>query len=149
MAPAIFIVPGIWETAPIWDHLISILKTKYHLSVSVTKLISTGRTTPGAPRMTDDIAHIRSDLTSAVEAAGLEGVIALCHSAGGFLGIEAMEGLTEKAFKGKGKQGGVKRLILMTAAVAPEGHAHDPLPFMKIEVRPLIVAPERSSINSL
>lgn len=44
-----------------------------------------------------------------------------------------MEGLSEKAMNEKGKQGGLKRIIFLTAAVAPEGHVHDPMPFMKIE----------------
>lgn len=111
----------------------SILKTKYSLPVITTKLLSIGYTAPDAPRMTDDIAHIRSDLASVVETAGSEGVIMLCHSAGGFLGAGAMEGLNEKAMNEKGKEGGVKKIIFLTAAVASEGHVHDPTPFMKIE----------------
>jgi pimeloyl-ACP methyl ester carboxylesterase len=135
MAPTIFIVPGIWEGPSVWDNLISILTTKYNFPVKLTKLISTGQTSPNAPRINDDIAYIKSDLTSAVEAAGPDGIIAILHSAGGFLGSSAMEGLTTEALQEQGKQGGVKKIVFLSGAVAPEGHIHEQTPFMKIEVR--------------
>jgi hypothetical protein len=134
MALTIFIVPSIWEGDAVWDKLISILKTRYNLPVTLARLISTGQTSADAPRMNDDIAHIKWQLARVVDAADPDGVMALCHSAGGMLGTSAMKDLSVKARSEQGKQGGAKKIVFLTGAIAPEGTVHHLTPFMKIEV---------------
>lgn len=55
------------------------------------------------------------------------------HSVGGILGSNAIEGLRLNA-RGV-KEGGVVKLVFLTAAVFPEGFKHGPLPFMEFDVR--------------
>jgi pimeloyl-ACP methyl ester carboxylesterase len=85
--------------------------------------------------MDDDIAGIRQDLVPVVEEAGEDGVIAVMHSAGGFIGSAALKDLTHKARDANGKPGGVRKIIFITAGVQPEGFEQGPLPFFDINVR--------------
>ena len=77
--------------------------------------------------MDDDIAAVRTHLTSLVEAR--KEVVLVCHSAGGFLGSNAMKGMAVKGHKEQGIPGGVVGMVFLTAGVAPEGFKHQPLPF--------------------
>ncbi|KAJ0143826.1 Uncharacterized protein HZ326_13365 [Fusarium oxysporum f. sp. albedinis] len=114
MAPTIFIVPGFYE-AP-----------------------RTGKAHPDSPNMDDDIANIAKDLAPVVEEAGDEGVVAVMHSAGGFIGSGALKGLNSQARQDSGKAGGVKKIIFITAGVAPEGYEQGPMEFFDYHARPSI-----------
>ena len=83
--------------------------------------------------MEDDIAAIRSAVKSLVDQ-GRELVLVL-HSGGGFLGSNAIEGLTLPPREKEGLAGGVKKIVFIAGAVFVEGFEHKPLPFFKIEVR--------------
>ncbi|WJG37278.1 Alpha/beta hydrolase fold-1 [Fusarium oxysporum Fo47] len=113
MAPTIFIVPGFYE-APRSSNLsptASMDEASKH------------------PNMDDDIANIAKDLAPVVEEAGDEGVVAVMHSAGGFIGSGALKRLNSQARQDSGKAGGVKKIIFITAGVAPEGYEQGPMEF--------------------
>lgn len=104
----------------------------------ITTISSTGKTHPDSPNMDDDIANIAKDLAPVVEEAGDEGVVAVMHSAGGFIGSGALKGLNSQARQDSGKAGGVKKIIFITAGVAPEGYEQGPMEFFDYHVRPSI-----------
>ncbi|KAF5604635.1 hypothetical protein FPANT_1424 [Fusarium pseudoanthophilum] len=128
MAPTVFIVPGFYEGPTVFQPLADSLNERDFETV-ITTISSTGKTPPDSPNMGDDIANIAKDLAPVVEEAGGEGVVAVMHSAGGFIGSGALEGLTFKAREVAGKTGGVKKIIFIAAGVAPEGFEQGPMPF--------------------
>lgn len=83
MAPTILFVPG-----PTVFSVVSSLLTKDGFRTETAVLPSTGTTSPGNPGMKDDIAAGRKHLQSVVSRE--EDVVLVLHSAGGFLGSEAM-----------------------------------------------------------
>ena len=83
--------------------------------------------------MLDDIAAIRATVTTLVENGQV--VLLVLHSAGGFLGSNAIEGLSVGARQEAKLQGGVGKIVFLTGAVFPEGFRHAPLPFFTYEVR--------------
>lgn len=61
-------------------------------------------------------------------------VVLVMHSAGGFTGSQAIEGLSAEERKRKGEEGGIVKLVYLTAALIPEGEKHPTdMPFMKVE----------------
>lgn len=116
----------------VFDNLSSELTSAGYGNVYVVKLKSTGTWSPGNPSMDSDIARIRQKLEPFVEK-GNE-IIMVLHSAGGFLGSNAFEGLSEKARKNEGLAGGVKGIVFVSAAIYPEGFHHGDLPFAMVDV---------------
>ena len=134
MPPTILFVPGFWEGPTVFSPVATLLQQQSPSLLSECATIpSTGRTSPGNPTTDDDIASVRTHLKSLVEA-GKE-VLLVCHSAGGFLGSGAMEGLAVKVRKEEGLSGGVVGIVFLAAGVAPEGFKHSPLPFFDVQVR--------------
>lgn len=132
MSPTIAIIPGFWEGPQCFENVSLLLSRKgYH--TMAWELASTGTTSPGNPSMRDDIAGIRSFVETLVAAE--KDIVMVLHSGGGFLGSNAIEGLTAKARKQKGLKGGVIGIVFLTAAVFPEGFKHGPLPFTESKVR--------------
>ncbi len=87
--------------------------------------------------MKDDVAAIRSVVQKVVEQDGGTEVLMVLHSAGGFLGSMAIEGLSVNERKAAGGQrGGVRRLVFVAGAVWEEGFRHGPLPFFEYRVSP-------------
>ena len=82
--------------------------------------------------MVDDIAWLHSQLLSIVDNA--RNVILVLHSAGGFLGSNAMKGLTSKDREAQRKKGGVRCIVFLAGGVIPEGVQHGPVPFMDFQV---------------
>ena len=78
------------------------------------------------------IAKISKHLLPLVDAG--RDVVLVMHSASGFLGSAAVEGLSKSQRSKQRKKGGVAHLIFVTAAVMPEGHVHERLPFFVIDV---------------
>lgn len=87
---------------------------------------------PGNPGMKDDIAAIRSTISDMVDAG--EDIVLVLHSAGGFLGSEAANGLDVKTRQEAGLKGGVSKIVFLAGAVWPEGFKHGPLPFFTYDV---------------
>ena len=132
MAPTILLVPGFWEGPEAFEALSSQLSSSGY-TVGIAQLLSTGTVSPGNPSMSDDIAGVRKQIEVIVEKN--EDVVLVLHSAGGFIGSNAMEGLSAKTRKEKGQQGGVKGIVFISGAVFPEGFTHGPLPFAAAKVR--------------
>ncbi|KAF5626884.1 uncharacterized protein FTJAE_9390 [Fusarium tjaetaba] len=128
MAPTIFIVPGFYEGPTVCNPLAGSLNERGFKTI-ITTISSTGKTPPDSPNMDGDIANIAKDLAPVVEEAGEEGIVAVMHSAGGFIGSGALKGLTFKARQDAGKTGGVKKIIFIAAGVTPEEFEQGPMPF--------------------
>lgn len=131
--PHILLVPGFWEGTRVYDALISLLHKHQYLA-SAIPLQSTGCKSPGNPSMKDDVAFIRERIHSTVEEGGEQEVLLVLHSAGGFLGCMAIEGLSVAERKAVGKRGGVGKIVFLSGAVWPEGYSHGPLPFFEYKV---------------
>ena len=82
--------------------------------------------------MRDDIAAIRSTIADLVDQG--KDVMLVLHSAGGFLGSNAAEGLDVQTRQKTGLKGGVAKIVFLTGAVFPEGFKHVPLPFFTYDV---------------
>ena len=132
MAPTIVFVPGFWEGSAPFLHVVSLLQ-KEGYSTEIATLPSTGTVSPGNPSMHDDIAAIRSFIINLVEKG--QHVVLVLHSAGGFLGSNAIESLSLKARQEKELAGGVSKIVFIAGAVFPEGFKHGPLPFFTYDVR--------------
>ncbi|KAK2603972.1 hypothetical protein QQS21_003808 [Conoideocrella luteorostrata] len=134
MAPFIFIVPGLYEGQRAFEPLAAALADLGYHRITLGRLASTGTASkPGEKTVTmdDDSAFLARQLLEAVETAGVEYVIVVLHSAGGFLGCGAMQGLSVAARKSADKPGGILKNIYIAAALLPEGFKHMPLPWME------------------
>ena len=134
MSPTVLLVPGFWEGTEPFENVSSLLAKK-GLSNSFAPLVSTGTTSPGNPSMRDDIAAIRSSVEALVTAE--KDVVMVLHSGGGFLGSNAIEGLSAKQRAQEGLKGGVVGIVFLTGAIFPEGYEHQPLPFSEFHVSEL------------
>lgn len=131
MARTILFVPGLWEGPLVFEPVCTLLRSG-GFPTETASLASTGKTSPGNPTMDDDIAAVRTHLSPLVEA-GKE-VVLVCHSAGGIIGPGAMEGLAVRGRRDAGLKGGVVAVVFLTAAMAPEGTEHQPMPFFDVKV---------------
>ena len=132
MAPTILFVPGFWEGSAPFLHVASLLQAEGY-PTEIATLPSTGTVSPGNPNMYDDIAAVRSTIIKLVEKG--QHVVLVLHSAGGFIGSNAIEGLSLKARQEKELPGGVSKIVFVAGAVFPEGFKHAPLPFSTYDVR--------------
>lgn len=133
--PHIVLVPGFWEGPSAFQPLIDTLKS-YGNSCTVAPLASTGHPASAtSPSMKTDVAAIRKVVERVVDQdGGKTEVLMVLHSAGGFLGSMAIEGLSVGERKAAGKRGGVVRLVFVAGAVWEEGFRHGPLPFFEYSV---------------
>jgi pimeloyl-ACP methyl ester carboxylesterase len=131
MAPTVVFVPGIWEGPAPFARVTELLSSQGYRTHTAA-LLSTGTVSPDNPSMKDDTVAIRQTIEK-LTAAG-EDVVLVLHSAGGFLGSIAIEGLTRKAYQEKGLKGGVAKIVFLTAAVVPEGTPHSKPPFAYYDV---------------
>lgn len=135
MAPTILFVPGIWEGASLFGPISSLLAAD-GFTTATAVLPSTATTSPGNPTMKDDVAAVRYHIQQLVHRG--DDILLVLHSAGGFIGSEAMEGLAKKERQERGERGGVIGIVFIAGAVFPVGHQHHPLPFAVIEVDTLV-----------
>ena len=131
MGPTVLCVPGFWEGVEPFQQVASLLSAK-NIAVATSALRSTGTSSPGNPSMHDDIATIPSSVETLT--AEDKEIVMVLHSAGGFLGSNAIEGLTAKARTAKGLKGGVVGIVFLTGAIFPVGYKHQPLPFAEFRV---------------
>jgi len=147
MLPTILFVPGFWEGSTPFAKVSSLLEAHDYSTLTVV-LPSTGTVSPNNPSMLDDIATVRAKVEKLVTA-NLE-VVMVLHSAGGFLGSNAIEGLDVKARAEKGLKGGVTKLVILAGALWPEGFRHGPLPFSVYEGGAFTcMTPEKLLFNDL
>ncbi|MCJ1395230.1 hypothetical protein MMC18_008113 [Xylographa bjoerkii] len=130
MNPTILFVPGFWEGAAPFARVSALLQAEgYRTEIAV--LPSTGTVSPSNPSMEDDIAAVRATVEKLVMVGN--DVVMVMHSAGGFLGSNAIEGLSANARVEKGLKGGVTHIVFLCAGVYPVGFTHEPLPFFVID----------------
>ena len=125
MATVILFVPGFWEGSAPFAHVTSLLQSEGY-TTQIAVIPSTGTAYPGNPGMRDDIAAIRSTIADLVDQG--KDVVLVLHSAGGFLGSNAAEGLDVQTRQKTGLKGGVAKIVFVAGAVFPEGFEHVPLP---------------------
>ncbi|KAF3054652.1 hypothetical protein CFAM422_013371 [Trichoderma lentiforme] len=132
--PIVFIVPGLFEGQASFEPFKAALEGLVQNRVHISRLASTGKNPidEGQFTMKNDIDVIAKDLADKVEAAGDEGVVLFLHSAAAFMGSEAMKGLTRQARAAQSKPGGVDLIIMLAAAIVPEGHMHETMPWMNV-----------------
>jgi pimeloyl-ACP methyl ester carboxylesterase len=130
--PTILFVPGLWEGPSVFTTVIHSLHTLSYPTQTIS-LPSTGSNSPGNPTMRDDEATVRSVLQKLIVEEEKD-VMMVMHSAGGFLGSAATEGLDRKKREKEGKRGGVVRCVFLCAGVAEVGYFHADMPFMDLEV---------------
>ena len=131
MPPTIVFVPGFWEGGAPFAKVISILQSQGY-PTDIALLPSTGTTSPGNPSMSDDIAAVHSKIAEIVNKD--QDVLLVTHSAGGFLGSNAIQDLETKTRQDKGLSGGVGMIVFLAGGILPEGFEHQALPFFKIDV---------------
>ena len=124
MTPTVFFVPGLWDGPSVFNHVSSLLSKNGIKSESAT-LRSTGTISPGNPSMHDDILGIRADLEPTI--ARGEDVVLVLHSAAGFLGSAAFEGLAAKFRRERVEKGGVIGIVFITAGILDVGQSHPPM----------------------
>jgi len=144
-APKVVIVPGFWEGRETYNATSSkILSAGY--ACTTIQLPSTGTVPPNNPTMHDDINAIRKVFEDILEQEGKE-VILVMHSAGGFLGSNAIEGMSVEERKEQGKVGGVRKLLFLTAGLLPKGTLHTSPPFCDIDVSSTCRLPLRQPLH--
>jgi thioesterase domain-containing protein len=135
--PAIIIIPGSFSPLSFYTSIISELKCHGYSAYGI-ELETVGRRDT-APGMYDDAAAVAS-LVSQLADEGKDVVLA-AHSYGGIVACEAAKGLAQSVRGKEGNQGGVVRIIFVTAVVASEGQslmdvfdATGRLDFIRVEV---------------
>ena len=86
---------------------------------------------PKSPSLHDDVAGIRAIIEPLVESG--KDVALVLHSASGFIGSSAVQGLCKANRSTEGKTGGVVYIAFVTAGVFPEGTSSGPMPFFEID----------------
>jgi len=140
MKPTILIIPGAWQLPTVWDGFRGLLTKAQYPSVHVA-LPSVGGTTLPLTGLAEDVAAVRSHLSPIVEDG--KDVVVVCHSSGGVVCSNAVEGFDKKTQRvegKKGKKGGVVRIVYVSAFMLPQGQSllgmlgGQPLPWMVVEV---------------
>lgn len=131
MASSIVFVPGFWEGPEVFSSVASTLESLGY-AVTIAKLVSTGTSSPGNPTFGDDVRGVRQAIEPLVDAE--KEVVLVMHSAGGFIGSNAIKGLSVETRRKEGKNGGVRKLVFIAAALFPEEMAIPPMPFYEYDV---------------
>ncbi|KAL8706295.1 MAG: hypothetical protein Q9225_007971, partial [Loekoesia sp. 1 TL-2023] len=145
--PHLLLIPGFWEGTSVYDSVISSLQA-HGYSAQAIPLSSTGHASPGNPSMKDDVAFIRGIIAPLVEEEEKD-VLLVLHSAGGFLGPMAIEGLSHKEREARGKKGGVVKIVFLSGAIWKEGYMHCPLPFFDYQVTETSFVPVEACIRAI
>ena len=120
--PTIIFVPGFWEGPTIFSAIASTLETKHGYPTKILSLASTGTAPPHAKTLTEDVDGIARGIEEVINK-GKE-VILVMHSAGGFIGSQAVRGTGSSERKAKGEVGGVNKLVFLAGGAFPEGTEH-------------------------
>ena len=138
--PTIVIVPGSWQLPLVWDEFRAQLARAQYQSYHVD-LPSIGGTTLPLTGLAEDVAAVQSVVRGFADCG--DEIILLCHSSGGVVGSNAVEGFDVATRKAAGKKGGVVRVVYLSAFMLPAGQSllgmlgGVPLPWMVVSVSPL------------
>ncbi|KAH6632142.1 Alpha/Beta hydrolase protein [Chaetomium tenue] len=134
--PTIVIVPGSWQLPSAWDDFRSVLTQVGHESHHVP-LPSVGGTQLPLTGLPEDVAAVQQVLTGLADQG--KKIILLCHSSGGVVGSNAVEGFDVAARQAAGKVGGVTRIVYLSAFMLPKDQSllgmlgGTPLPWMIVQ----------------
>lgn len=136
--PVLVIVPGSWQLPTVWDGFRTLVRDVAGVESHHVALPTVGSDATPQPGLTDDVAAVRRVLEPLLD----EGrkVVLLCHSSGGVVASNAVEGYDVAARRVAGKQGGVARVVYLAAFMLPQGQSlldmlgGEPLPWMVVEV---------------
>ena len=132
--PDIVFVPGLWEGPQVFDACAKDLRLEGY-EVHLVSLLSTGsrsREESQSLNLYDDVAHVRFVLEKLIHRE--REIVLVLHSAGGFIGSHAIEGLSATARQKQGLKGGVVRLAFLAAVLLPEGDTPPMMQFFSILV---------------
>lgn len=119
--PAIVIIPGSFSPAYFYNDIVEKLRHDGFEAI-VQDLPSASRSRPEKPAtMQDDAAFFR-DVAERLADQGKD-VVFVMHSYGGVVGTEASKGVSKKERKEAGKDGGLVRLVYLTAVVPTPGNS--------------------------
>ena len=131
--PTLVFLPGFWEGPAAFSKVLNIIMSKYSYLTDVIPLSSTGTSTADGKDFTSDVVAIR-DAISKLANEGQE-IIFTMHSAGAYVGSQALKDLSLAHRKQRGEAGGVAKLVYLTGALLPEGMDHPPQPLFQTIVR--------------
>ncbi|KAF7358003.1 AB hydrolase-1 domain-containing protein [Mycena venus] len=117
--PTIIIIPGSFAPLYAYDSVISELES-HGYSVHGIELETVGQRDK-APGLYDDAAKVAT-LASQLADEGKD-VVLVPHSYGGLVACEASKGLAKSVREKEGKQGGIVRIVFVTAVVGLEGQS--------------------------
>ncbi|KAK3295783.1 Alpha/beta hydrolase fold-1 [Chaetomium fimeti] len=134
--PTIVIVPGAWQLPNAWDEFRSVLARAGHQAHHVA-LPSVGGTEEPLTGLPEDVAAVRHVVGGLADQG--DEIVLLCHSSGGVVGSNAVEGYDVAARQAAGKVGGVVRIVYLSAFMLPKGKSllemlgGTPLPWMIVD----------------
>jgi pimeloyl-ACP methyl ester carboxylesterase len=134
--PSVVIVPGSWQLSNVWAEFRAILGRAGHPSYHVS-LPSVGGTVLPLTGLPEDVAAVRTRLDQLADQG--DEIILLCHSSGGVVGANAVEGYDLATRKAAGKKGGVIRVVYLSAFMLPQDQSllgmlgGVPLPWMLVD----------------
>ncbi len=137
--PTIVIVPGSWQLPLVWDEFRALLARAQYQSYHVN-LPSVGGTTLPLTGLAEDVAAVQLAVQGFADCG--DEIILLCHSSGGVVGSNAVEGYDIATRRAAGKKGGVIRVVYLSAFMLPAGQSllgmlgGVPLPWMVVSVSP-------------
>jgi hypothetical protein len=141
--PVFVLLHGAWHTPKCWDRLIAELDQAGYSSVAPA--LPSSNADPLPSDWSQDLETIRKTVSDLVDVKGQD-VVVVMHSFSGMTGGTALDGFDKESRASKGLEGGVVRLVYVSAFLVPEGFQHSPqgtrdnmIPEMKtdFEVRPI------------
>lgn len=115
--PTIIVIPGSFSPLYAYNAIISELES-HGYAVNGIELETVGRRDK-APGLYDDAAKVAA-VASKLADEGKD-VVLVPHSYGGLVACEAAKGLAKSVREKEGKQGGIVRIVFVTAVVGSEG----------------------------
>lgn len=112
--PTLILIPGAYTPTTVYNPFLPILHAQ-GLDVYALPLQTVGRRPLPAPHMYDDAAFIAAEVRKLVDAG--KRVVLLGHSYGGVPVSQCTKGLSVKERAAQGKEGGIVRLVFLTAVV--------------------------------
>lgn len=115
---AILVIPGSCSPAPLYENLVSHIKSISGIETYVYGLPSGNRLPPEQPAgLADDASFFRDKIIELAEAG--KDVVLVPHSYGGLVASDACQGVLKSQRAQQGLQGGVVRIVYLTCVVAP------------------------------
>lgn len=116
--PVLILIPGAYTPTTVYNSFLPVLRSNSIECYSLP-LQTVGRRPLPAPHMYDDANFIAAEVRKLVEAG--KRVVLLGHSYGGVPISQCTKGLTLKERAAEGKEGGIVRLVYLTAIVPRPG----------------------------